>query len=122
MLSREDRKDLATFGLTVLLMGLLVTPVVHAVVGHGPARADAPVLGATPGHDESRPHHHPGRAPGSPHHHLDGSPEHLSVIALSAAPVLVLSALWIGLPPPPTREAHPQRGGEQFTAVMPQGP
>ena len=35
MLNRDDRRDLACLGLMVLVYGLAVAPVVHAVVGHG---------------------------------------------------------------------------------------
>ena len=122
----HDRRDLACLGLTVLVYGLVVAPLLHAVVdhagglklpataqgwlahrrppaqGHGHSHKGAP--GAEePGHShEAAGHGHehgPANEPGRghPHQHSWGSVEHLQAVATSCAVVLAPLVGWVPL-------------------------
>jgi hypothetical protein len=93
VLNRHDRRDLACLGLLVLVYGLAVAPVVHAVVGHGGGGRVPHVHVHGSG---ERAHSHgskqrdvPGeQAPGKGHgpgghQHAAGSVEHLHALAAS---------------------------------------
>ncbi|MCP3062591.1 hypothetical protein LXT21_27775 [Myxococcus sp. K38C18041901] len=135
MLNPHDRRDLASLGLMVLVYGLAVAPVLHAVVGHaghiggtgsvhshgGQAHsheaADERGLAPKPTNQSPEAGHGP-----DGHKHLTGSVEHLSVVATTWVVALVPVVRWVswkhesvhaptrlpGVPPRPT--------------AMPQGP
>lgn len=123
-------------GLTVLVYGLVVSPLLHAVFQHGPERSFSAAevawitheRGPSPDapHDESKPHSHdvPGKrhSHGTPHQHGEGSVEHLRVAVSPAvaftvvlAPVGVLA--WNIPGDERSREGQPER-----LSSMPQGP
>ncbi|WP_244238907.1 hypothetical protein [Corallococcus carmarthensis] len=135
MWDSRDRRDLAFLGLWVLVYGLAVAPVLHAVVGHGGGLGrHAHEHGAA-----SHVHRTPGtcdaaKAPckaepeadgakqGHGHQHLTGSVEHLLAVAAS----------WTVFVPPKLRgvswRVEAARGPEWSpgqrlrSAAMPQGP
>ncbi|RKG74358.1 hypothetical protein D7W79_23115 [Corallococcus exercitus] len=136
MWDSRDRRDLAFLGLWVLVYGLAVAPVLHAVVGHGgglgrhehgasshvqraqgacdAARAACP--------SESGQGTLDGAKRGHGHQHLTGSVEHLLAVAAS----------WtVFLPPKPrqvswwvelARGPEWSPGQRLRSAAMPQGP
>ncbi|QSQ21668.1 hypothetical protein JY651_42005 [Pyxidicoccus parkwayensis] len=130
MLNRDDRRDLACLGLMVLVYGLAVAPVVHAVVGHGgggarhvhvhargeQAHSHGPERDVPDGHAPGK-----GHGPGG-HQHLTGSVEHLHAVAASwavvdAPRVPVLS--WVA---EVLRGPSRAPGAAPRLTAMPQGP
>jgi ABC-type nickel/cobalt efflux system permease component RcnA len=134
----HDRRDLACFGLTVLVYGLVVAPVLHAAVDHAgglelPTGAQAWLAHQRPqahehGHDhggaghghEHEPAHEHGK--GHPHRHLWGSVEHLQAVAMSSVVVLAPMVGWVplraeGFHRPEWAPVAPLR-----LTAMPQGP
>jgi ABC-type Zn2+ transport system substrate-binding protein/surface adhesin len=133
----------------VLVYGLVVAPVMHAVVDHDEA-SEQPVAargwvehadtaerahehangvaedaGHTHGARSHGHEHGPGEKPGKKgpgHEHQWGSVEHLQAVALSSVAVLAPTVRWVALP----REAFHgplRRPGEQVRpTAMPQGP
>ncbi len=104
LLNPHDRRDLACLGLMVLVYGLAVAPVLHAVVEHGGGGHHHPhVHGRAHSHDtrgelgEAGAHAHRHADPDdadapSPegeqkggHEHLTGSVEHLHAVAVAWA-------------------------------------
>lgn len=132
MLHRDDRRDLACLGLMVLVYGLAVAPVVHAVVGHGGggaahAHAHGPGERAHshgPRKDAQDEHEHArgkGHGPGG-HQHLTGSVEHLHALAASWTVVeapRVRTVSWVA-----EAARGPERapGATLRPTAMPQGP
>src|SRR3954469_21978730 len=85
--SPDDRRNLAQFGLTILVVGLVVAPLSHLLVDHAGERiaADETWLthGATaPGHTHSHPHPHDRSA----HHHHTHPPESTQHLTALFAP------------------------------------
>lgn len=133
MLDPRDRRDLASLGLMVLVYGLAVAPVVHAVVGHG-ARGHGHVhaRAAHTGEEHDTPgerghEHGPGEGPGKKHgpdghRHLAGSVEHLLAVAATWSVVLPPRVRWVSW------RVERQRGPESLPGrplrptAMPQGP
>jgi hypothetical protein len=147
----QDRRDLACLGLTVLVYGLVVAPVLHAAMdhagggelpttargwldhakperrGHGHPHGDAPGTeesSAAPGVADHGHEHDHSQEPkrGHPHRHLWGSVEHLQAVAVAGVGVLAPMVGWV-----PLRAEVPQR--PQWAPVaplrptaMPQGP
>jgi hypothetical protein len=122
----HDRRDLACFGLTVLVYGLVVSPVLHAAVDHAgglelPAGAQAWLAHQrTQSHEHRHDHegasgteasghsheavghgheHEPAHehGKGHPHRHLWGSVEHLQAVAMSSVVVLAPMVGWVPL-------------------------
>ncbi|MBJ6764898.1 hypothetical protein JGU66_29390 [Myxococcaceae bacterium JPH2] len=129
MLDPRDRRDLACLGLMVLVYGLLVAPVVHAVVGHGGGLGGgaAHVHGHGPG-EHTHPNEPGDATPGKKrpashaHQHPSGSVEHLLAVATT----------WSAPPPPAVqwvswaveRQHAPGHapGTKLRPTAMPQGP
>ena len=134
----HDRRDLACLGLTVLVYGLVVAPVLHAAVDHAgglklPATAQGwlahqqpPVHGHSHSHEaaghghEHGPAHEHGKE--KPHRHSWGSVEHLQAEATASAVVLAPLVGWV-----PLRAEEFQRPEWAPVAplrptAMPQGP
>ncbi|NVJ09554.1 hypothetical protein HUW63_30555 [Myxococcus sp. AM001] len=137
LLNPHDRRDLASLGLMVLVYGLVVAPVLHAVVEHGDgghhhSHAHAHPHGRAHAHGARSEHAQPGdegagdAAPAGErkrgHAHLTGSVEHLQAVALA----------WAVMKLPRVREvswlAEVQRGPARppgaavRPTAMPQGP
>jgi len=85
--SPDDRRHFAHLGLTVLVVGLVVSPLSHLLVDHAGARfsADEAWLthGAPAGHTHSHPHPHDRSA----HHHTHPpeSTQHLTALFAPAS-------------------------------------
>lgn len=113
-LDPRDRRELAKAGLVILAFGFVISPTLHAVLGHGGVGLDP---------DETQPHSHDGqRSDGRAHSHPDDSLEHLGACC---AP-----AIWLPMTPQlvwaieeltPEREQVPQDRRVRSPA-MPQGP
>ncbi|HYH98463.1 hypothetical protein [Hyalangium sp.] len=151
MRSQHDRRDLACLGLTVLVYGLVVAPVLHAAVDHAGGRAlpatargwldhpkaeqrghghlhgdasGAEESSAAPGVADHGHEHEHSQEPtrGHPHRHQWGSVEHLQAVAVAGVGVLAPVVGWV-----PLGAEVPQR--PQWASVaplrptaMPQGP
>lgn len=132
-LRAHERRELAGWGLFVLVYGLVLSPLLHAVVTHGgldwgPTGESLlrHTSSAQPAeHDESQPHEHPGdpddgSAPA--HTHPAGSLEHQtaafapSVPNADVAPVRLLVATLKG------HRARRSGGAPDWLPAMPQGP
>ncbi|WP_224369187.1 hypothetical protein [Hyalangium versicolor] len=137
----QDRRDLACLGLTVLVYGLVVAPVLHAVEGHeGRWEAPAAARGwldhqrhAEPAHEYSHEHSHEagrghehghkhGPGKGRPHQHLWGSVEHLQAVAVARAAVLAPVVWWVPLRVEVPRSPEWVSVAPQRRTAMPQGP
>ncbi|XXF77969.1 hypothetical protein P2318_33695 [Myxococcaceae bacterium GXIMD 01537] len=135
MIRPDDRRDLACLGLMVLVYGLAVAPVVHAVVGHGGGhRTHAAHVHAHDGADgrhvargEDPAHAHGagddghGTGPGE-HEHAPGSVEHLWALAVEQVAVLAPHVVWVTLGE--AKQLAPTRlpGARWRLPAMPQGP
>jgi hypothetical protein len=136
----RDRRDLACLGLTVLVYGLVVAPVLHAVEEHAgglalPAAAQGWLDHQKPaepapehvhshevaghGHPHEHPHE-PGK--GHPHRHLLGSVEHLQAVAVTRAVVLAPVVWWVPLRAAVPRSPERVAGAPLRPTAMPQGP
>jgi hypothetical protein len=134
----HDRRDLACLGLTVLVYGLVVAPVLHAAVDHAgglelPSGARGWLTHQQPrghehghsheaaghGHEHGSPHDH---GKGTPHQHSWGSVEHLQAVATSCAVVLAPVVGWVPLRV--ERIHRPERApvAPLRPTAMPQGP
>ncbi|WNZ62127.1 hypothetical protein QEG98_41005 [Myxococcus sp. MxC21-1] len=137
MLNPHDRRDLASLGLMVLVYGLVVAPVLHAVVEHGDgghhhSHAHSHPHGRAHAHGAGNEHAHRGdEGAGEPapdgerkseHEHLTGSVEHLQAVALTWAVMKlprVREVSWLAeLQRGPTRVP----GSAVRPTAMPQGP
>lgn len=122
----------------VLVYGLAVAPVLHAVVGHGGeariAHAGHVHEGASHRHDgpgaEGHLEHehgaaHPGdghgKGPGQ-HEHAPGSVEHLWALAVAKAEVLPPVPVWVALREVLHRAPTGLPGARLRPTAMPQGP
>ncbi|MFP2928876.1 hypothetical protein ACLESO_27490 [Pyxidicoccus sp. 3LG] len=140
MLNPHDRRDLACLGLMVLVYGLAVSPVVHAVVGHGGgagvAAARAHSHGAA-GHEHEASHSHgpEGAKKQSPgegkhgdghgpdgHQHLTGSVEHLQAMAASWVVTKLPRVLAVSWQAEVPRRASVVAVSAPRPTAMPQGP
>ncbi|MDY7230312.1 hypothetical protein [Hyalangium rubrum] len=125
----RDRQDLACLGLMVLVYGLVVGPVVHAVVehgGHAHGTSEQPHGHAHP-HGEDPPGHEHGpakdsREQGAGHHHPLGSVEHLQAVAVWSAAVLAPVVRWVRLPAKVFHGPLRRPGAPARLTAMPQGP
>ncbi|MCP3142924.1 hypothetical protein [Pyxidicoccus xibeiensis] len=138
MLNPHDRRDLACLGLMVLVYGLAVSPVLHAVVGHGGGlggtRARYAHVHDGEGHTHGEPER-PVHTPGTPdeggpanghgpdgHQHLTGSVEHLHAMAASwvvtKLPRVRGVTWWAEVPRPVSFVT----GAAPRPTAMPQGP
>ncbi len=122
----HDRRDLACFGLTVLVYGLVVAPVLHTAMDHAgglklPAGASGWLThqrstshehghshqGASSAEESKHSHevsghgheHGPAHEPGKgrPHRHSWGSVEHLQAVVMSFTVVLAPMVGWLPL-------------------------
>jgi hypothetical protein len=122
----HDRRDLACLGLTVLVYGLVVAPVLHAAVDHAgglnlsagaqrwlthqlpPVHEHGHSHEGAQGAEKSRHSHEvashghehrstPEQGKGHPHRHSWGSVEHLQAVAMSCAVVLAPMVGWVPL-------------------------
>ncbi|WP_224247579.1 hypothetical protein [Hyalangium gracile] len=140
----RDQRDLARLGLMVLVYGLVVAPVLHAVEGHAggwklPAtsqgwldhqRTSAPrhereAAGHEHGHEHGDAHgdaagHEPGK--GHAHRHQLGSVEHLTAVAVARAVVLAPQVWWLPLRAEVTRSPEWVSVAPLRPTAMPQGP
>ncbi|WP_158623322.1 hypothetical protein [Corallococcus sp. CA053C] len=135
MWDSRDRRDLACLGLMVLVYGLAVAPVLHAVVGHGGgleghahvhgpaghvhcAGSEGPAAKSTDGADrdehEQQGHHG--------HQHLTGSVEHLLAVAASWTVFLPPARRWVSWSVEPVRAPRWRPGQRWRSPAMPQGP
>ena len=134
MLNAHDRRDLASLGLMVLVYGLAVAPVLHAVVGHGGggARREHAHVAGESAHTHDA-HHRDG--PGSPddsksdrepvpdgHQHLTGSVEHLHAVATAWAAVEVPRVRTVSWRVEVLRGLSRAPGAAPRLTAMPQGP
>lgn len=146
----RDRRDLALLGLWVLVYGLAVAPVLHAVVGHGGGlgghthvhgpgghvhRAGGTACGpagtaeacqaeaerSTPGRADSE-HDDAGEKQGHGHRHLTGSVEHLLAVAASWAVFVPPVLRWVSWRVEPARGPEWSPGQRLRSSAMPQGP
>jgi len=109
----HDRQDVAFLGLIVLVYGLVVAPVLHAVVDHA-GGLDLPAGSRgwlTHQHSQAHEHGHSHdvadhghehrstheQGKGHPHRHSWGSIEHLQAVATSCAAVLAPMVGWVPL-------------------------
>lgn len=128
MWDTRDRRDLAFLGLWVLVYGLAISPVLHAVVGHGgglgrhehgvsthvhrtPGACDA-TKAACPKESEQ----------GHDHQHLTGSVEHLLAVAASWTVFVPPKLRWVSWRVEPERSPEWSPGQRLRSAAMPQGP
>lgn len=136
----RDRRDLACLGLTVLVYGLVVAPVLHAVEEHAgglelPAAAQgwldhqklaepAPLPVSSrevAGHGHSHGHtHEPGK--GHSHQHALGSVEHLRAVAVASPVVLAPVVWWVALRAEVPRSPERVSIAPLRLTAMPQGP
>ncbi|WP_223640835.1 hypothetical protein [Corallococcus sp. EGB] len=139
MWDSRDRRDLAFLGLWVLVYGLAVAPVLHAVVGHGGGlgphghehgasshvhrttgkaceAAKAPCA-PEPGHGEPD-----GTKRGHGHQHLTGSVEHLLAVAANWTVFVPPKLRWVSWRVEPERSPEWSPGQRLRSAAMPQGP
>jgi hypothetical protein len=119
---RRSRPELALYGLTVLLLGLVVAPLVHLGVVHGGAAGHG-WHHAAAHHDESVPHHHPSEeAPTEEHQHPPNSIEHLAFCAVESAAVVAPAPLILAraVAKPDAREAPAAL--RRHRPEQPQGP
>lgn len=122
----HDRRDLACLGLTVLVYGLVVAPLLHAAVdhagglelpsgglgwlthqqpsgqGHGHSHEGVPGAGKSRhshevAHDGHEHESSHGHGKGHSHRHSWGSVEHLQAVAMSSAVVLAPVVGWVPL-------------------------
>ncbi|TQF15523.1 hypothetical protein FJV41_12965 [Myxococcus llanfairpwllgwyngyllgogerychwyrndrobwllllantysiliogogogochensis] len=138
MLNPHDRRDLASLGLMVLVYGLAVAPVLHAVVGHAGglggaahvhahgdkahthgARAVSPLSPERP--RETDGHRREGHGQDG-HKHLTGSVEHLSAVATTWAMVHVPAVRWVSWVTEVARGPAVAPGASPRPTAMPQGP
>jgi hypothetical protein len=132
----HDQRDLACLGLTVLVYGLVVAPVLHAAVDHAggldlPAGAQRWVTHQLPpvhehghshashGHEHRSTHEH---GKGHPHRHLLGSVEHLQAVATSCAVVLAPVVGWVLLRAEELHRPEWAPVAPRRPTAMPQGP
>jgi|SRR5512143_3885903 hypothetical protein len=101
----QRRSDAAPLGLVLAGWVVAVAPVAHPLLAHG-----TPFLRT--GADEGWVHHAEGHAPSVPslppeHRHAPGSPEHLQLPLLAAAPAVAFRTAVLALrrPASPTRRA-----------------
>ena len=131
-LAETDRRKGAKAGLAILAFGFVISPTVHAVLGHGgtgfdPASLDAwathGIGHAEADHDESTPHsHHEGRSEGQTHSHPDGSLEHLGACCAPAVdPPTAAQLVWAFEEFQPALMQVPE-GRRVRSPAMPQGP
>ncbi|NVJ21658.1 MULTISPECIES: hypothetical protein [Myxococcus] len=139
MLNPHDRRDLASLGLMVLVYGLAVAPVLHAVVGHAGGLGGSAHVHRHGG----KAHSHEARAetsslsPEQPrktdgqknerhgqegHKHLTGSVEHLSAVATTWAVVHVPVVRWVSWTTEVARGPAVAPGASPRPTAMPQGP
>ncbi len=127
----RDRRDLACLGLMVLVYGLVVGPVVHAVVEHGDWEPRG--HGHSHPHEHSHPHGreardegghtHEEEAPaGAGHTHAWGSVEHLRAVAVTKSAVLAPVVWWIRLEEESFHGPLRKPGAPHRLSAMPQGP
>ena len=112
----------------VLVYGLAVAPVLHAVVGHGPGAVRERVEHtheAPPGGHVEHAHgdagHGHGKGPGQ-HEHAPGSVEHLWAVATAQAELLAPTPVWVALRAVKERAPLRQPGERLRPTAMPQGP
>ncbi|WP_426755942.1 hypothetical protein [Myxococcus sp. Y35] len=144
MLNPHDRRDLACLGLMVLVYGLAVAPVLHAVVEHGGGghhhhhgharthshgtHGEDTADHARRAEESSRAGHDDAGAPArdgehkSGHEHLTGSVEHLHAVAVAWAVMKlprVREVSWLA-----EAQCGPERvpGSALRPTAMPQGP
>ncbi|WAS87122.1 MULTISPECIES: hypothetical protein [unclassified Corallococcus] len=126
MWDSRDRRDLAFLGLWVLVYGLAVAPVLHAVVGHG---------GGLGGHEHGVSTHVHGpqgacdatkaacpKEQGHGHQHLTGSVEHLLAVAASWTVFVPPKLRWVSWRVEPERSPEWSPGQRLRSTAMPQGP
>ncbi|WNG45950.1 hypothetical protein F0U60_18895 [Archangium minus] len=130
LLDPRDRRDLACLGLMVLVYGLAVAPVIHAVVAHGGGMGTAHERAHAYAHAHGHAHAHAGeqgheqepsvRDPG--HQHPVGSVEHLLAVAVTKASVLAPVVRWHPLRQEVFRGPLRLPGVPLRLTAMPQGP
>ncbi|WP_044282617.1 hypothetical protein [Myxococcus stipitatus] len=133
MLNPHDRRDLASLGLMVLVYGLTVAPVLHAVVGHAGSAGhvhrhggkthshgtrEAVADGLTP---ERSGKGSEGHGPDG-HKHLTGSVEHLSALATTWVMVHGVDVSWVSWVTEAARGPTRAPGTAPRRTAMPQGP
>jgi hypothetical protein len=135
----RDRRDLAFLGLWVLVYGLAVAPVLHAVVGHGGglgahahgpgshvhrhAGEDGPAHAEAAKHAPGDARHAPdGKKQGHGHQHLTGSVEHLSALAASWTVFVPPKLRWVSWNVERARAPAGSPGQRLRSTAMPQGP
>jgi hypothetical protein len=133
LLNPHDRRDLACLGLLVLVYGLAMAPVLHAVVGHGGggARHEHAHVPGERAHSHDAPRDasdapedgRPGQRHGPDgHQHLTGSVEHLHAVAATWAVVeapRVRAVSWLA---EVLRGPARAPGAATRLTAMPQGP
>jgi hypothetical protein len=129
----RDRRDLAFLGLWVLVYGLAVAPVLHAVVGHGgglgghghvhgPGSHVHAKAGEAPEPSEAAKHAPEGQKQGHGHEHLTGSVEHLLAVAASWTVFPPPKLHWVSWSMEQAREPVGSPGQRLRSTAMPQGP
>ncbi|WP_375755738.1 hypothetical protein [Corallococcus exercitus] len=138
MWDSRDRRDLAFLGLWVLVYGLAVAPVLHAVVGHGgglgrhahehgasshvhrtTGTCDAAKAACPSESEQGTPD---GAKRGHGHQHLTGSVEHLLAVAASWMVFVPPKLRWVSWRVEPARGPEWSPGQRLRSAAMPQGP
>ncbi|MFB1484368.1 hypothetical protein [Corallococcus sp. RDP092CA] len=132
----RDRRDLACLGLWVLVYGLAVAPVLHAVVGHGGGlgphgheHGASTHVHRTPCGDarsscspESEHGQPAGKKQGHGHQHLTGSVEHLLAVAASWTVFVPPKPRWVSWRVESARAPGWSPGQQLRSAAMPQAP
>lgn len=131
MWDSRDRRDLAFLGLWVLVYGLAVAPVLHAVVGHGGGLGPHEHGASTHVHRTAGKACDTAKAKCSPeseherghgHQHLTGSVEHLLAVAASWTVSVPPRLHWVSWRVAPEQGPEWSPGQRLRSAAMPQGP
>ncbi len=132
-LRAHERRELAGWGLLVLIYGLVLSPLLHAVVTHG--GLDWGLAGESllrhasseppSGHDERTPHEHPeapdeGSAPC--HTHFAGGLEHQTAAFAPAVPPAAVAPVRLVVASIEGHAARRSGGAPAWLPAMPQGP
>ncbi|WP_309893472.1 hypothetical protein [Archangium sp.] len=129
----HERRELGGWGLLVLVYGLVLSPLFHAVVTHGglgwgPAGDSLfrHTSSARPsGHDESKPHEHPGdsdEGSAPSHTHFTGSLEHHATAFIPAVPHVDAAPRRLLVIAIAVHAARRSGGAPDWLPGMPQGP
>jgi hypothetical protein len=121
--SPDDRRNLAQLGLTILVVGLVVAPLSHALVDHaGVQLGGYAEAWLTHGAKRTHAHTHDHERGPTPHSHAPESTQHLTALfapAAATAPVVRVEAVALAETLAPASSPRPAAWNHP---AMPQGP